>query len=59
MSEDDEQLSSFQKNVQENYFAFYFNCFLFNKFMINDYFHQMFKKQYCIISILNNIILKI
>jgi len=27
--------------------------------MINDYFHQMFKKQYCIISILNNIILKI
>ncbi len=27
--------------------------------MINDYFHQMFKKQYCIILILDNIILKI
>ncbi len=59
MSEDDEQLSSFQKNVQENCFTSYLNYFLFDKFMINNYFHQMFKKQYHIISILNNIILKI
>ncbi len=59
MSEDDEQLSSLQKNVQENCFASYFNCFLFDKFMTNDYSHQMFKKQYHIILILNNIISKI
>ncbi len=59
MSEDDEQLSSFQKDVQENCFTSYLNCFSFDKFMINDYFHQMFKKQYHIILILNNIILKI
>ena len=49
MSEDDEQLSSLQKDVQENCFTSYLNCFLFDKFMINNYFHQMFKKQYCII----------
>ncbi len=59
MSEDDEQLSSSQKNIQENCFTSYFNRFLFDKFMINDYFHQMFKKQYCIILILDNIISKI
>ncbi len=59
MSEDDEQLSSFQKDVQEKCFTFYLNRFLFDKFMTNDYFHQMFKKQYCIISILDNIISKI
>ena len=59
MSENDEQLSSFHKDVQENCFASYLNCFLFNRFMTNDYFHQMFKKQYCIILILNNIISKI
>ena len=59
MSEDDKQLSSFQKDVQENCFTSYFNHFLFDKFMINNYFYQMFKKQYCIILILNNIISKI
>ncbi len=59
MFEDDEQLLSSQKDVQENCFTSYFNCFLFDKFMINDYSHQMFKKQYCIILILNNIISKI
>ncbi len=59
MSENDEQLSSFQKDVQENCFVSYFNRFLFDRFMINDYSHQMFKKQYHIILILDNIISKI
>jgi len=59
MSEDDEQLSSSQKNVQENCFTSYLNHFLFDRFMTNDYSHQMFKKQYCIILILDNIISKI
>ncbi len=59
MSEDDEQLSSFQKDIQENCFASYLNCFLFDRFMTNDYSHQMFKKQYRIILILDNIISKI